>query len=75
MADLSAAARNRRYRVRWPEERQLKPTWAEKYFDTFAEAFDYAARRRAEHPTGRVHRPVQSHEQPTAWAVCVDAVS
>jgi hypothetical protein len=33
-------------------ERQLKPAWAEKYFDNHAEAFDYFERRQAEHPTG-----------------------
>ena len=57
-----------------PTKRQLKPAWAEKYFDNHTEAFDYSERRRAEHPTGRVHRPVQSHEKPAAWAVCVDPV-
>ena len=74
MPELSPHARNRWYRVRWPDERQLKPAWAEKYFDNFAEAFDYYERRRTEHPAGRVHRPVQSHEAPLAWAVCVDPV-
>ena len=72
--ELSAAARNRWYRVRWPEERHLKPAWAEKYFDNHTEAFDYYERRRAEHPTGRVHRPVQAHESLRIWAVCVDPV-
>jgi hypothetical protein len=72
MPELSCALRNRWFRVKWPDERQLKPAWAEKYFDTHAEAFDYAELRRAGHPAGRVHRPVQSHESPAAWAVCVD---
>src|ERR1700682_5451897 len=39
-----------------------------------AEAFNYSERRQAEHPTGHVHRPVQSHEKPAVWAVCVDPV-
>ena len=56
------------------DQRNLSPAWAEKYFDNHTEAFDYFERRRAEHPTGRVHRPVQSHEKPTVWAVCVDPV-
>jgi hypothetical protein len=43
-------------------------------FYNAAEAIDYAERRRAEHPTGRVHRPVQAHEPSLAWAVCVDPV-
>jgi len=74
MPELSTAARNRGYRARWPDQRQLQPAWAEKYFDTYAEAFDYSERRRAEHPTGRVYRPLQSQEKPAAWVVCVDPV-
>ena len=74
MPESSADRRNRWYRVKWSDARQLQPAWAEKYFDNFAEAFDYYERRRAEHPTGRVHRPVQAHEKPSAWAVCVDPV-
>jgi hypothetical protein len=74
MPEVSATRRNRWYRVRWADERQLKPAWAEKYFDTFAEAFAYYELRRAEHPTGRVHRPVQSQEAPMAWVICVDPV-
>ena len=63
-------SRNRWSRAKWPDERQLQPAWAEKYFDTHSEAFAYAQRRRLEHPTGRVSRPVQSPEKPAAWAVC-----
>ena len=74
LPEASAAGRNRWYRVKWPDQRNLSPAWAEKYFDNHTEAFDYFERRRAEHPTGRVHRPVQSHEKPTVWAVCVDPV-
>ena len=74
MPEASAAGRNRWYRVKWPDQRNLSPAWAEKYFDNHTEAFDYFERRRGEHPTGRVHRPVQSHEKPTVWAVCVDPV-
>lgn len=72
MPKVSSAVRNRWYRAKWPGERQLKPAWAEKYFDDPTEAFDSAARRRSEHPTGRVYRPVQSQEKPAAWAVCVE---
>ena len=74
MPELPPDGRNRWYRVKWPDERQLRPAWAEKYFDNHTEAFDYAERRRAEHPTGRVSRPVQSHEKPAAWAIRVDPV-
>jgi len=72
MPEVSSVARNRWYRIKWPNERQLRPAWAEKYFDSFHEAFDYAERRRAEHPSRRVHRPVRSHESGHIWAVCVD---
>jgi hypothetical protein len=48
--------------------------WAEKFFDTQAEAFDYYEHRRHEHPTGRVHPPVASHEGDAVWAVCADPV-
>ena len=74
MPELPASGRNRWYRLRWPDERHLKPAWAEKYFDNFPEAFDYYERRRAEHPTGRASRPRQSQEKPPAWVVCVDPV-
>jgi len=74
MLEVSPTARNRWYRVKWPDQRQLKPAWAEKYFATHTEAFDYFEHRRAEHPTGRVYRPIQSQEKPTVWAVCVDPV-
>jgi hypothetical protein len=65
--------RNCWYRIKWRGERQ-QPAWAEKYFDNHSEAFDYAERRRLEHPTGRVSSPVHSHEAPAIWAVCVDPV-
>ena len=58
MPEASADRRNRWYRVKWPDERHLKPAWAEKYFDNHTEAFDYFEYRRAEHPTVRVHRPI-----------------
>ena len=74
MPELSAAGRNRWYRVRWPDERQLKPTWAEKYFDNHTESFDYYERRRSEHPAGRGHRPMRAHENQQIWVVCVDPV-
>jgi 2-methylcitrate dehydratase PrpD len=38
------------------------------------EAFDYYERRRAEHPTGRVHRPVRDQENRGLWVVCVEPV-
>ena len=72
MPELAPHRRNRWYRVKWPDERQLTPAWAEKYFDNHTEAFDYAERRRTEHSIGRVSRPIKSHEAPAAWAVCVE---
>jgi hypothetical protein len=74
LPELPPDRRNRWYRVKWPGERQLQPAWAEKYFDTHTEAFDYSECRRAQHPTGRVHRPLHSQEKPDAWVVCVDPV-
>jgi hypothetical protein len=74
LPEVSPDRRNRWYPVSWPNERRLKPAWAEKYFDTHTEAFDYFEQRRAEHPTGRVQRPIQSQEKPDVWAVCVDPV-
>jgi hypothetical protein len=74
MPELFPNRRNHWYRVKWPGEVQLKSAWAEKYFDTYLEAFDYAEPRRAEHAAGRVSRPLHSHEAPTAWAVCVNPV-
>lgn len=70
--ELVPDCRNRWYRVKWLDESQLDPARAEKLLDTYVEAFDYAERRRGEHPTGRVSRPLHSHEASTAWAVCVD---
>jgi hypothetical protein len=67
LPELPPSRRNRWYRIKWPGEVRLKPAWAEKYFDNHTEAFDYA-----EHPTGRVHRPVQSQEPPAAWVVLVE---
>ena len=74
MPEVPAQNRNRWYRVRWPDERVLKPAWAEKYFDNHAEAFDYYERRRLEHPTGRVYRPLRDQETQTVWVVCVDPI-
>jgi hypothetical protein len=71
MPASSPDRRRRWYRVQWPDQRHLQPAWAEKYFDNHSEAFDDYQQRRAPH---RVHRPVQSHEKPAAWAVCVDPV-
>src|SRR6476646_6086842 len=71
MPEASAARRNRWYRVKWPDQRNLSPAWAEKYFDNHTEAFDYFERRRAEHPTGRVHGPCNRTRSPlpgpSAW--------
>ncbi len=74
MPELPAALRNRWFRIRWAGEREAGYAWAEKFFDNHAEAFDYYERRLAEHPTGRVHPPLASHEDAAVWAVCVDPV-
>ena len=74
MPELSPDRRNRWYRVKWPGEPQLKPAWAEKYFDNHTEAFDYAERRRAEHPPAASTGRSTPTNHPAAWAVCVDPV-
>ena len=48
MPEASAAGRNRWYRVKWPDQRNLSPAWSEKYFDNHSESFDYFERRRGE---------------------------
>jgi hypothetical protein len=74
MPEVPPSGRNRWYLLRWADERVLKHAWAEKYFDNHTEAFDYYERRRAEHPTGRVHRPMRDQEDCGLWVVCVDPV-
>src|SRR4051794_31966789 len=51
MPEVSPDSRNRWYPVKWSGESQLQPAWAEKFFDTHSEAFDYAdgAPRRPSH--------------------------
>jgi hypothetical protein len=73
-AEVAAGSRHRWFRLRLPGDCRDSQLWAERFFATQAEALDYYERRRAEHPTGRVHRPVEAQEPPTAWAVCVDPV-
>jgi hypothetical protein len=72
MPELSPHGRNRWYRLRWPDERHLKPAWADKYFDNHAEAFAYYQRLCAEDPAAHVHRPVRDHENRGLWVVCVE---
>jgi hypothetical protein len=74
MAEVSTAARNRWFRLRLPGDCHDTQLWAERYFGSHAEAFDYYERRRGEHPTGRVHPPVAAQEGDGAWAVCTDPV-
>jgi hypothetical protein len=45
MPEAYAAGRNRCYRVKWPDQRNLSPAGAEKYFDNYTKAFDYFERR------------------------------
>ena len=65
-------SRNRWYRLRLPGDCRDTQLWAERFFTSQAEAFDYYERRRAEHPARRVHRPVEAQEPPLAWVVCLD---
>ena len=74
MAEVPAGSRNRWFRLRLPGDCRDIQLSAERLFASQAEAFDFYERRRAEHPTGRVHRPVPPQEGDNAWAVCVDPV-
>ena len=71
MPEASAAGRNRWYRVKWPDQRNLSPAWAEKYFDNHTEAFDYFERRRGDIPpaasTGPCNRTRNPLSGPSAW--------
>jgi hypothetical protein len=62
------------FRLFLPGDCRYRHLWAERFFSGQAEAFDYYQRRLAEHPTGRVHAPVEAMEGDGAWAVCVDPV-
>jgi hypothetical protein len=74
MPEIPGNGHQRWFLVRWPRSLQLSDAWAEKFFDNHADAFDYFEKRRAEHPTGRAHPPLPSHEDEHVWAVCVDPV-
>lgn len=74
MPEVAASLHHRWFRIRWPGQKETTYAWAEKFFDSRTEAFDYYERRLAEHPAGRVHPPLASHEDAAVWAVCVDPV-
>ena len=74
MSELPAGSRQRWFRLRLTGDCRDTQLWAERFFASQAEAFDYYERRRAEHPAGRVHRPVPAQEGDGAWAVCSDPV-
>ena len=74
MSELPAEDRRRWFRLRLPGDCHDSQLWAERFFSTHAEAFDYYERRSAEHPSARVHMPVHAQESDGAWAVCVDPV-
>jgi len=73
-SELPAGSRNRWFRLRLPGDCRDTQLWAERFFASQAEPFDYYERRRAEHPTGLVHRPVEAQEMDGARDVCVDPV-
>ena len=64
---------NRWYRVYRSDTKTHADVFAEKYFDSEAEAFGYWQNRSATLGFDRVNRPVRSHENRAVWAVCVDA--
>ena len=50
MPEVATALHNRWFRIRWPGQSETTYAWAEKFFDSHSEAFDYYERRLAEHP-------------------------
>ena len=74
MAELAAARHSRWFRLCLPVGCRARHLWAERFFSTRAAAFDYSERRRAEHPSGRLHSPVPDREGDGAWAVSTDTV-
>ena len=72
LSEIPAGSRNRWFRLCLPGDFRDTQLWAERFFAS--QAFDCYERRRAEHPTGRLHRPIEALELQLALAVCVDAV-
>ena len=62
---------NRWYQVRRGTDHETCLFFAERYFDSESDAFEYWERRTSELGFERVHRPLASHENPRIWAVCI----
>jgi hypothetical protein len=60
------------YRYRFPGDPEPTDVWAERLFDLFAEAQEYAERRTPEIAPRRVSLPVPSSDPPGLWVVCVE---
>lgn len=71
---LPGAKVNRWYNLRnfSKSSKDSGPVFAERYFDSHVEAFEYWEERSAELGPNRVFQPVTSHEDSRIWAVCVD---
>jgi hypothetical protein len=69
---LPSSGVNRWYQVRRSGAGAHLLVFAERYFDSEADAFEYWERRSADLGADRVNRPVRSHEDPLVWAVCID---
>jgi hypothetical protein len=66
MSEIPAGSRNRWSASALRGNSRDTQLWAEGFFTSQTGAFDYYERRGAEHPTGRVHRPVPAQEGDSA---------
>jgi hypothetical protein len=63
---------NRWYKVRRVGTHEYLEVFAEKYFDSEADAFNYRQHRSVTLGFDRVHGPIPSHENAAVWAVCIE---
>ena len=69
---LPTSTVNRWYTLRRPGSNEQWLFFAERYFDSKAEAFAYWEQRSDEVGFSRAPHPVRSHENREVWAVCID---
>jgi hypothetical protein len=69
---IPARAVQRWYPVRWPGDRITGEMFAERFFDSWEDAYNYAERRRTEISPRRVNEPIRCREDASIWAVCIE---
>jgi hypothetical protein len=62
------------YPVRWPGDHISSEMFAERFFDSWEDAYNYADHRRSAIAPRRVSEPIRSREDASIWAVCVEVV-